>query len=140
MSDPRPLRVDPSAEMIKSMIEVDQSWLVAAAGDYEVFACETIKRDGTNWQRVVAVRWPARINKTDELVQLRLLLHADDAIGLAQSLIHTGTWLASLEYLESDDDDEEFVCPVCKGTRTIQPDPASPPEECPRCVDPDEGA
>lgn len=38
------------------------------------------------------------------------------------------------------DDDELFVCPVCKGTRTVQPDRASPPEECPRCVDPDEGA
>lgn len=40
----------------------------------------------------------------------------------------------------SMDDDEVFICPVCKGTRTIQPDRASPPEECPRCVDPDEGA
>lgn len=41
---------------------------------------------------------------------------------------------------DGPDDDDEFTCPVCKGTRTIQPDRYSPPEECPRCVDPDEGA
>jgi len=32
----------------------------------------------------------------------------------------------------------EWVCSTCGGTRTIQPDPASPPEPCPRCVNEDE--
>ena len=35
-------------------------------------------------------------------------------------------------------EEEAFVCPVCRGSRTIQPDRHSPPEECPRCVDPDD--
>jgi hypothetical protein len=140
MTDPRPIPVDPSAVTVKSMIEIDQSWLMAAPGDYEAFAVEAMTRSGTNWQRVVALRWPARINKTDEEVTLRLLVAPEDAIGLARVLMHTATWLASLAHLESDDDDNDWVCPACKGTRTIQPDRNSPPEECPRCVDPDEGA
>lgn len=139
MADPRPIPIDPSREQVMEMIEVDQSWLMATDGEYSTFAVEMLRNDGSNWQRAIALRWPARINKTDEQVELRLVVSPEDAMGLAKVLLHTATWLASLEYLESDDD-EPFVCPVCKGTRTIQPDRNSPPEECPRCVDPDEGA
>ena len=32
---------------------------------------------------------------------------------------------------------EDWVCPTCRGRRTIQPDRNIPPEPCPRCVDPD---
>lgn len=32
---------------------------------------------------------------------------------------------------------EPYICPRCHGRRTIQPDPNTPPEECPECVDPD---
>lgn len=35
---------------------------------------------------------------------------------------------------------DEFDCPVCHGRRTIQPDPCTPPEPCPRCVDEDADA
>lgn len=37
-------------------------------------------------------------------------------------------------------DEELWTCPVCKGTRSIQPDRNSPPEPCPRCVDEDAGS
>ena len=33
-------------------------------------------------------------------------------------------------------DPEDWVCPRCRGTRTIQPDRNTPPEPC-DCVDPD---
>lgn len=101
MSEIRPIPLDPSREVVESILEADQSWLVAAAGDYEAFAVETMRRDGSNWQRLIAIRWPARINKTDEHVQLRLLVDPEDAAGLAQVLIHTATWLRTLAALET---------------------------------------
>lgn len=82
------------------MVEVDQSWLLGTAGDYEAFAVESMTRDGRNWQRAIALRWPARINKTDERVLLRLIISPEDAEGLAEVLTHTATWLRSLAALE----------------------------------------
>jgi hypothetical protein len=100
MSDPRPISLDPSRITIARMIEVDQSWLLGTDGDYEAFAVETMKRDGTSWQRAIAVRWPARINKTDEKVLLRLLISPEDALGLADVLMHTAGWLQALAAIE----------------------------------------
>lgn len=85
------------------MLSADESWLVGAAGDYESFAVETMTRDGRNYQRAIAIRWPARINKTDERVTLRFIVSPDDAIGLAEVLTHTAQWLQSLAALEADD-------------------------------------
>lgn len=99
-SDPRPISLDPARKQVEAMIEADQTWLVSAAGGYETFAVETVTDDGGNWQRVIALRWPARINKTDEHTQLRLLIHPEDALGLAQVLTHTATWLQSLAAIE----------------------------------------
>lgn len=78
----------------------DQSWLLGAAGDYESFAVETVTRDGRNWQRGIAVRWPARINKTNEHVMLRLIISPEDAVGLAEVLTHTAQWLMALKQIE----------------------------------------
>lgn len=100
MSDIRPIAADPSFDIVDAMIEADQSWLLAAAGDYDTFAIESMTRDGRNWQRAIAVRWPARINKTDEHVLLRLIISPDDAIGLAEVLTRTARWLQSLAALE----------------------------------------
>lgn len=46
-------------------------------------------------------------------------------------------WLRSAEAAAEHD---EWVCPVCRGARTVQPDPCTPPEPCPRCVDEDADA
>jgi hypothetical protein len=102
MSDPRPIPLDPSHDQILSMIEVDQSWLMTASGDYDTFAVEAMTRDGSNWQRVIALRWPARINKTDEKVMLRMLISPEDAIGLAAVMTHTAKWLMTLAAIEGD--------------------------------------
>lgn len=95
--DPRPIPGDPSAPVIESLIDVDQSWLMSAPGDYDTFAVEAMNRAGGNYQRLIALRWPARINKTDEAVTLRLLIDPADALGLADVLTHTATWLLALD-------------------------------------------
>lgn len=103
MSDIRAIPVDPSRATVEELIDVDQSWLLGATGDYESFAIEAMTRDGRNWQRGIAIRWPARINKTDERVMLRLIISPEDAVGLAGVLTHTARWLDSLAALEGDD-------------------------------------
>lgn len=105
----RPIAADPSAEIVEGMLEVDESWLLSAPGDYDTFAVESMTRDGGNWQRTIALRWPARINKTDERVLLRLLIAPEDALGLAELLTHTANWLAALASLIPDEVDEPEV-------------------------------
>ena len=100
MSDPRPIPLDPSRDIVESMIEADQSWLLSAPGDYESFAVETMTRDGGSYQRGIAIRWPARINKTDEQVTLRLIIAPEDAVGLAEVLTHRARWLLALAEIE----------------------------------------
>ena len=91
----RPIPEDPSAAIAQGMIDVDQSWLLSAPGEYDSFAVEAMTSDGGSYQRTIALRWPARINKTGEAVTLRLLIAPEDALGLADVLIHTATWLAA---------------------------------------------
>jgi len=91
----RPIPTDPARSIVEGMIEADESWLLTSAGDYETFAVETVTKGGGNWQRVIALRWPCRINKTDEFVTLRLMVSPEDALGLAEVLVHTANWLIS---------------------------------------------
>lgn len=92
--DLRPIPGDASAANVASMLDVrDAEWLLTAPGDYETGAVETMKDDGTNWQRLVALEWPTRVNNSDELRTVRLLISPEDAIGLAEVLAHTAVWL-----------------------------------------------
>jgi hypothetical protein len=106
MSELRPVPSDPSAPIVEGFLEVDQSWLLGAAGEYDAFAAEVMTRTGQNWQRVIGLRWPARINKTDELVTLRLLISIEDAQGLADVLTRTANWYKALAQLEGLFDDQ----------------------------------
>lgn len=99
MSGIRPIPGDPSAERVAAITDVDQTWAVTAAGDYESFAVEAFNRDGGDYDRLIAIRWPARLNKTDEHVSIRILMHPEDAVGLAEVLVHTARWMRAAEQL-----------------------------------------
>lgn len=98
--DLRPIPDDPSAATVEAMIDLrNEEWLVSAVGDYQTGAVEAMKNDGTNFQRLVALEWPVRVNNGDEIRTVRLLIAPEDAIGLAEVLAHTAVWLAAAERL-----------------------------------------
>lgn len=93
----RPVPQDPDAPMIAEMFDLrDEEWYCSAPGEYQTAAVETMKRDGSSWQRSVALEWPARINNSDETKIIRLLVSPEDAIGLADALATSAAWLLSL--------------------------------------------
>ena len=67
-------------------------WLLAAAGDYQSAAAQTMKNDGSNLQNVVIVEWPARVNNSDEFRTVRLAMSPEDAAGLAEVLAHSAAF------------------------------------------------
>lgn len=98
--DLRPLPNDPDRETVASIFRMDAPWWLTAGGEYQAAAVEVMKDDGTNYDRCVALEWPARLNKTKEDQVLRLLISPEDAIGLAQVLVHTAAWMLGLPPLE----------------------------------------
>lgn len=96
----RPIPSDPNAATVRSMFDLrGELWHVARAGEYQTAAVETMKNDGTNWQRLVALEWPGRVNNSDEETILRLLISPEDAMGLAEVLAHTAVWLRAADQL-----------------------------------------
>jgi len=93
----RPVPSDPSAGQVAAMFDARaDNWLLAAGGCYQTGAAETMRHDGTGWQRVVILEYPARRNHTDEHVTVRLMIHPQDALGLAETLAHTAAWMLGL--------------------------------------------
>lgn len=90
----QPLPDDPSASEIESMLDLrSDEWWLSTAGDYQTAAVEAMKADGTDHQTLIALEWPARRNHGTDHKTIRLLIHPDDAAGLAQVLTHTARWL-----------------------------------------------
>lgn len=102
MTDPRPLANDPDRPKIVEAFDLHDGteWWLTAGGDYETGAAETMREDGSGWQRVVMVQWPARLNKTTRTTTLRLLISPEDALGLAEVLCHTAGYMLGLPPLE----------------------------------------
>lgn len=89
---------DPAARVVGAMFDARSGdWVVTAQGDYQAAAVETMRADGSGYQRVIALEWPGRRNHSDELVTVRLMVHPDDALGLAEVLAHAARWLLSTE-------------------------------------------
>jgi hypothetical protein len=94
----RPIPGDPAEAQVVAAFDLrDEAWLLSAPGDYEAAAVEVFKQDGSNYQRLVAVQWPARLNNGTERVTVRLLIAPEDAEGLAGVLQHTARWLKAAE-------------------------------------------
>ena len=90
----RPLPDDPSAPTVAEMFDARaEDWILSRPGDYKTAAVEAFRADGSGHQRLVILEWPGRRNHSTEEVTVRLMIHPDDAIGLAQVLFHTARWL-----------------------------------------------
>ena len=87
------------------MLDLGKEWWLTTEGDYEAAAMEVMRFDGSNWQRVIALTWPARMNHGKEHKTLRMLISPEDAIGLANTLMHTAKWLiAATEIIPEEPD------------------------------------
>lgn len=94
----RPIDEDPSGETVARMFALgDAEWLLSAGGDYQTAGVEVFNRDGGNYNKLVALEWPSRVNRSDELRTVRLLIAPEDAVGLALVLISTARWLVAAD-------------------------------------------
>lgn len=102
--NPRPIPGDPSFAHVESMLDIEgEEWWLTAPGDYKTAAVETMRFDGSDWQRMIALEWPARRNHGQEFKIIRLMISPGDAAGLADVLNHTAKWLlAAAEMLPED--------------------------------------
>lgn len=93
----QPIPGDPSRELVLEMFDArSDEWLLSDGGDYQTAAVECFTNDGSNLQRLIALEWPARVNHSQERRRVRLLIHPEDAEGLADVLAHSVAWLDSL--------------------------------------------
>ncbi|KKM27433.1 hypothetical protein LCGC14_1574730 [marine sediment metagenome] len=97
--DIRPIPSDPSIVQVKELLEADDSWFLTRPGEFQTAAVETWQSDGTGWQRLILMTWPARHNHGDEDEEVRLAISVEDAMGLVDTLIHTIKWLREAEAL-----------------------------------------
>lgn len=103
MPDPRPIPGDPSHVQVQSLLDVrDEEWWLTTGGDYQTAAVETMRQDGSQWQRMIALEWPARRNHGRDHTVLRLMISPEDAVGLAEVLVHTARWLIASTIVEGD--------------------------------------
>lgn len=90
----RPIDGDPGAEAIATFFDAtSEEWLLTDEGDYATAAAETFRRDGSGYQPVVILRWPARVNHSTERRVVQLMISPEDAMGLADVLAHTAGWM-----------------------------------------------
>lgn len=90
----RPIHGDPAAACVVAYFDLAaDDWLLSTAGEYQTAAAETMRNDGSGWQRTVILEWPCRRNHTTEESRLRLMISPEDALGLAEVLTHTAEWL-----------------------------------------------
>lgn len=91
----RPIPYDPSADIVLKMFPAGEEWLLSTGGEYETAAVEVMKSDGKGYEQLIALQWPVRNNKTDNRHTLRMMIDPEDAIGLAEVLLHTARWMAA---------------------------------------------
>lgn len=97
---------DPDGPHIVADFRLDDpgiAWVMSALGEYGVAAAygfkDTGDRDSTlaSMQPLVILQWPGRINKTNETVTVRMAMHPEDAVGLADGLRQSGEWMLRAE-------------------------------------------
>lgn len=95
----RPISYDPSAEMIYQVFDPTERWVCGAEGEYKTALAETFQEDGSDAGIVVLIEIPGRYNKTEEPVQVRLMISPEDAEGLAKNILHSCEWLKAAKIL-----------------------------------------
>lgn len=94
----RPIPGDPGGPTIESMMDIrGDDWWLTQSGHVKTGAVETMRVDGSQWQRVIAVELPVRRNHDTEQETLRLMINPRTALLLAENLAHTGAWLLGLD-------------------------------------------
>lgn len=99
MPEIRPIPNDPSILEVTSMLEATDDWFLTRPGEFMTAAVETMAFDGSDWQRVILMTWPARHNHSDEDEEVTLAISIEDAMGLVDTLTHTIKWLHEAEAL-----------------------------------------
>lgn len=98
MENIRPLDNDPDREQIRDAFDMNSDeWWLTNEGEYQSGAAEMMKFDGSNFQRVVILEWPARLNKSKETKVLRLAMSPEDALNLAKAMAYSALWLMENE-------------------------------------------
>ena len=96
--DTRPIPGDPAGPMVESMMDIRAGdWWITQSGDVKTGAVETMRVDGSEWQRCVAVELPVRRNHGKKQETLRFFIHPQAALLLAENLAHTSIWLLEHE-------------------------------------------
>lgn len=90
----RPIPGDPGGVDVVAMFDArSDDWILTAPGDYQTAAVEAMRSDGSDHQPCIILEWPGRRNHTDEHVTVRLMMSPGDALGLAEVLAHSASWL-----------------------------------------------
>lgn len=94
----RPIPGDPATPTVEAMFAAGPEWVITVdGGTYDSFAAETMLRDGSNFQRVIAIEWRGQTNKTHEPATARVMMDPADAVGLAKTILHSAAWLTEYE-------------------------------------------
>lgn len=88
-----PIPDDPDRVQVGAMFDADATWVMADTGEMDAAAVQTFMRDGTGLQEVIALRWPGRLNKTNEHTEVRMMMSAEDAMTLAAALAHSARFV-----------------------------------------------
>lgn len=97
--EPRSVPGDPGSPHVEALFEAGEDWLLAH-GNYASFAAELMKRDGSDFQRTIGLTFEGRYNNTQRTDKVRIFISPEDAIGLADNLIHSAGWLLELAKIE----------------------------------------
>lgn len=93
-----PIPDDPTGMLILDSMDANaDNWILTQAGDYYTGAVALYRRDERNGEPVIALEWPGRYNKTDKATKVRLFIAPEDAVGLAQVLLHSAGWLSNYQ-------------------------------------------
>lgn len=102
---PHPL--DSAADQVGEYLPLDETWAVTAPGDYHAGAVLAIHKATGNSRALVAITIPARLNHTDELVTIRLLIDPEDVTGIAEAISGAARWIRSCRDVGYDPDHPE---------------------------------
>lgn len=94
--DVRPVHGDTKGFLVGQRLVslAGKAWFASDGGDYQTYAVEARNKATGTWDLLVALEWPGRVIGTEDRSTVRMLIHPEDAAGLAEVLAHTARWAA----------------------------------------------